>query len=240
MMQKFPLRTLLWVSLFAVAFAMIETAVVIYLRELFYPGGFDFPLQLISPGLAMVESIREIATMLLLVSIAAVAARKFMTGIAWFIYAFAIWDIFYYVFLYVFLGWPETLLTWDVLFLLHFTWVGPVIAPVINSLCMILLAVIILTYREHLKIKAWHWAGLFVGAIIIIIAYTEDYVIFMLSDFSIFEMLNVSNTDSVIAKAGNYVPQTFAWGLFFIGVVIHLIVIADVFRVGKQLTLTKN
>ncbi len=239
-MQKFPFKTLLWVSLFAVAFAMIETAVVIYLRKIFYPGGFDFPLQLISPDLAVVESLREVATMLLLVSIAAVAARKFMTGIAWFIYAFAIWDIFYYVFLYVFLGWPETLLTWDVLFLLPFTWVGPVIAPVINSICMILLAMIIVTYREHLKIKAWHWAGLIIGAIIIIIAYTEDYVSFMLSDFSIFEMLNVSNTDSVIAKAGNYVPQDFAWWVFLFGIVIHLVVIADLFRTVRKLLINNK
>jgi hypothetical protein len=233
-MKTFPYRTLFWVSLFAVAFAMIETAVVIYLREIFYPDGFDFPLQLISPDLAVVESVREVATMLLLVSIAAVAAKKFLTGMAWFIYAFAIWDIFYYVFLYLFLGWPETLLTWDVLFLLPFTWVGPVISPVINSLCMILLAMIILKYREHLKIKPWHWAGLIVGAIVVIIAYTEVYVSFMHSDFSIFEMLNVSNTDSVIAKAGNYVPQAFAWWVFLIGVGIHLVVIADVFRTGRK------
>ncbi|MEA1873692.1 MAG: hypothetical protein U9N51_04585 [Bacteroidota bacterium] len=239
-MKIFPYRTLLWVSLFAVAFAMIETAVVIYLREIFYPGGFDFPLQLISPDLAVVESVREVATMLLLVSIAAVAARKFMTGMAWFIYAFAIWDIFYYVFLYVFLGWPETLMTWDVLFLLPFTWVGPVCAPVINSLCMILLAMIIVTYREYLKIKTWHWASLIVGSIVIIIAYTEDYVSFMRSDFSIFEMLNISNTDSVIAKASNFVPHTFAWWLFLIGVGIHLIVIADVFITGRKFLISNK
>jgi len=49
--------------------------------------------------------------MLLLVSIAAVASKNFNVGFAWFIYAFAIWDIFYYFFLYVFLGWPENLLT---------------------------------------------------------------------------------------------------------------------------------
>ncbi|MFO7790024.1 MAG: hypothetical protein R6V32_05575 [Bacteroidales bacterium] len=229
-MKNFPFKTLLWVSLFAVAFAMIETAVVIYLREIFYPEGFAFPLKMISPDLAVVETVREFATLLLLVSIAVVAANKFNTGFAWFIYAFAIWDIFYYVFLYVFIGWPESLLTWDILFLLPFTWVGPVIAPIINSLSMILLAVIIIKYQQTLKIRIWHWAGLIIGAIIVIISYTEDYVGFMGSDFSIMELLSVNHTEGVIEKAGHYIPQQFAWWIFITGVAIHLFIIGDIYR----------
>ena len=37
-------RFLLWLSLFSLAFGYIEAAVVVYLRELYYPGGFQFPL----------------------------------------------------------------------------------------------------------------------------------------------------------------------------------------------------
>ncbi|MGM0650813.1 MAG: hypothetical protein ACQES1_09955 [Bacteroidota bacterium] len=238
-MQKFPFKTIIWVSLFAVAFAMIETAVVIYLREIFYPEGFAFPLQMISPDLAVVEAVREVATMLLLISIAAVATNKFYTGFAWFIYAFAIWDIFYYVFLYVFLGWPENLLVWDVLFLLPFTWVGPVIAPLINSLCMILLAIIIIKYRQNLRIKLWHWIGLIIGAIIVIVSYTEDYVGFMSDDYSIIELLSVNNTNEIIEKAGNYIPQQFAWWLFITGVVIHLFIIVDIWWRNDRMVKSK-
>jgi membrane protein implicated in regulation of membrane protease activity len=57
---------------------------------------------------------------------------------------FAIWDIFYYIFLWLLIGWPESFFTWDILFLLPVTWVGPVLAPVINSLTMIVLAGLIL------------------------------------------------------------------------------------------------
>ena len=49
---------------------------------------------------------------------------------------FGIWDIFYYVFLWFILGWPESLLTWDILFLIPYPWVGPVLAPVLVSLAM--------------------------------------------------------------------------------------------------------
>jgi hypothetical protein len=48
-----------------------------------------------------------------------------------------VWDIAYYAWLWVFLRWPPSLLTWDVLFLIPVPWVGPVVAPVIVSLVMI-------------------------------------------------------------------------------------------------------
>jgi hypothetical protein len=48
-------------------------------------------------------------------------------------FVFGIWDLFYYVWLKVCLGWPSSLLTWDVLFLIPVPWVGPVLAPVPSS-----------------------------------------------------------------------------------------------------------
>ena len=36
--------------MFAVAFGWVEAAVVVYLREIVYPDGFDLPLRLIAPG----------------------------------------------------------------------------------------------------------------------------------------------------------------------------------------------
>lgn len=243
--QRFPLRTLLWVTLFGIAFANIESAVVIYLRDIFYPEGFSFPLKAINlnieaiRNISIVEVFREVATMLLLVSIAAVASKNFNVGFAWFIYAFAIWDIFYYFFLYVFLGWPENLLTWDVLFLLPFTWVGPVIAPIINSVCMILLALVIIRYWQTERlIKKWHWAGLILGSLIVIISYTEDYVGFMSTDFSLFELMDVNNTDLIMDKMQNYVPQRFAWWLYFTGVVIHLVIIGNIFITARKRNLS--
>jgi hypothetical protein len=44
--------------------------------------------------------------------------------------AFGTWDILYYVFLVPISGWPRSLFSWDVLFLLPLPWWGPVLAPV--------------------------------------------------------------------------------------------------------------
>lgn len=220
----------IWVGLFAVAFAMIEAAVVIYIRKIYYPEGFSFPLKLIGSDIAIVEISREFATMLLLISIALVADKRFIQAFAWFIFAFAIWDIFYYVFLYVFLGWPQNLMVWDILFLLPFTWVGPVIAPIINSLTMIILAIVVITKKDDIRFKAYHWILLVIGAIIVIGAYTKDYLRFMLTDFNIWQLLGGGSSNDIIKKAAEYVPEQFAWGIFTIGVVIHLLVIADLIR----------
>jgi hypothetical protein len=228
------LHKYLWVSLFAIAFAMIECAVVIYLREIYYPEGFSFPLNLISNKIAIVEIVRELATMLLLVSIALVADKRFLQAFAWFVYAFAIWDIFYYVFLYVFIGWPQSFLTWDILFLLPFTWVGPVIAPIINSLCMIALAIFVIILQKTVRINAFQWIALIVGAIIIIVAYTIDYLNFMMVDFSIIELLTGNSSNEIIEKAGMYIPQHFPWSIFIIGVTIHVFVIFDITRKAKM------
>lgn len=229
-MRQSMSRKYFWVGLFGIAFGMIEAAVVIYLRALYYPEGFSFPLQLIGPDIAMVEITREIATMLLLVSVALVAGRTFRQAFAWFIYAFAVWDIFYYVFLYVFLGWPESLMTWDILFLLPFTWVGPVFTPLINSLSMIALAIVLLYFGKNLRMYALHWIALILGALIIIWGYTKDYLDFMMQEFRLGELLGGGQTDAVIVRAGSFVPEHFSWGIFSLGVGIHILVILDLIR----------
>src|SRR5690348_14185303 len=109
---------LIWLSLFAIAMGFMESAVVIYLRKILYPGGFQFPLMPISNDLAMVEIFREAATMIMLVGIGILAGRSVKEKFAIFIFCFAVWDIFYYVFLKIFLDWPQSLMTWDILFLI--------------------------------------------------------------------------------------------------------------------------
>ena len=126
------------ISIFAIAMGFLETAVVIYMRDLLYPDGFSFPLVPIPADLALTEILREAATLIMLLTIAILNAKTFSERFAWFIYAFAIWDIFYYIFLKIMILWPESLMTWDILFLIPTTWTGPVISPVIVSFSMIL------------------------------------------------------------------------------------------------------
>src|SRR5258708_38763230 len=46
-----------------------------------------------------------------------------------FLLLFGIWDLVYYAILRLLTGWPGSLATWDILFLIPLPWVGPVWAP---------------------------------------------------------------------------------------------------------------
>ncbi len=131
------LRTLILVCLFATAFAFVESSVVMYLRQAYYPQGFSFPLRPSMLGEIVVELVREAATIIMLGAVAILAGKNPWQRFAFFLIAFGVWDIFYYVWLKVILGWPASIFEWDVLFLIPWPWIGPVIAPVLVSLAMI-------------------------------------------------------------------------------------------------------
>ncbi len=141
-------RRVLWVSIFSAAFGMVEAIVVVYLRSLYYPEGFVLPLKPIGQSHLIAELFREFSTILMLVAVGALAGRSRWQKFAFFIIAFGIWDIFYYVWLKVFLDWPASLLDWDILFLLPVPWIGPVLAPVLISLLMIAAGVLILRREQ--------------------------------------------------------------------------------------------
>ncbi|UCH80715.1 MAG: hypothetical protein JSW20_13405 [Nitrospiraceae bacterium] len=140
-----------WLSLFAISMAFVESAVVVYLRAIYYPEGFSFPLKPLTDYKIFVEVCREIATILMLMTVAHISGRKFWERFAYLIFIFGVWDIFYYVWLKVLLKWPASLFEWDVLFLIPLPWIGPVIAPVSISIIMIVCSILIIRYihRGH-------------------------------------------------------------------------------------------
>ncbi|MFT5481224.1 MAG: hypothetical protein ACI9NN_002194, partial [Bacteroidia bacterium] len=141
-------KTLLIVGIFAIAMGMLESAVVIYLRAMSYPDGFCFPIQKLDMNLSLVELSREAATIIMLIGIGRLVGKNFNSRFAIFIFSFAVWDIFYYIFLKIFLNWPESVFTWDILFLIPFVWVGPVWAPLLLSASMIYFSVILLEINQ--------------------------------------------------------------------------------------------
>ena len=143
------LLNLAWLTLFAVGMAYVESAVVSYLRFLYYPNGFfagdGSAMVAMEPAAYRIELGREAATMVMLVAIALLVARRnWWERLAYFLWTFAVWDIFYYVWLYVLLRWPPDLMTLDVLFLIPTVWVAPVVLPVAVSGVMMVLATMIL------------------------------------------------------------------------------------------------
>ena len=118
--------------------AYVESAVVSYLRFLYYPGGFFISdgssMAAMGSGAFRIELGREAATIVMLAAVALLAARRsWWERLAYFVWTFAVWDIFYYVWLFVLLRWPPDLMTLDVLFLIPRVWVAPVVLPVAVS-----------------------------------------------------------------------------------------------------------
>jgi hypothetical protein len=121
-------RRLTALFVYAVAMAFVEAAVVVYLRELF-PAIQSTATVPFSPLVYRTEVIREVATMVMLLSVAYLSFERIALKVVTFFWIFAVWDIFYYVFLKAQLGWPASLSTRDVLFLIPFPWITPVWVP---------------------------------------------------------------------------------------------------------------
>ena len=125
---------------FAIAMAYLESAVVVYLqRALAMTPDTLFPLrgQQVLGDLAAIEVGREAATLVMLAAIGCLVGRRWADRLAWTAVAFGVWDLFYYIWLWVFIGWPHSLGTWDVLFLIPVPWAAPVWAPAAVSAALI-------------------------------------------------------------------------------------------------------
>lgn len=225
--------TLFWITLFSIAMGLFECIVVIYLRKIYYPEGFDFPLKMMDSGTIGIELLRESATLIMLAAIGIITGRTKIEKFGWFLYAFAIWDIFYYIFLKLLIGWPQSMLSWDILFLIPVTWIGPVLAPVINSITMIVLAWLILGKTKistSIIISTVEWVLLIIGSVIVIISYTIDYIQFMIGKFDFSEFIDPVMSQKVTELACSYIPIHFPWGIYGLGVLLHLAAVGIIGR----------
>ncbi len=169
---------LLWLGLFALSMGLLEAAVVVYLRELYYPDGFELPLVFLPDRILIVELVRELTTVLMLLAFSVLVGRDGLDRFFVFAFLFGGWDIVYYVGLWAFLGWPESLFTWDVLFLIPVVWLGPVFYPVLVSLTLIAGYLVHdrLRGRGHaLRPSMLEWAVAFAGAAIVVVAFCWNW-----------------------------------------------------------------
>jgi hypothetical protein len=220
---------------FSIAMGYLESAVVVYIREIYYPEGFAFPLKMMSDRVMITEIFREFATLVMLAGIGIIAGRSNLERFGFFILSFGIWDIFYYVFLYFLISWPQSLFTWDILFLLPTTWVGPVLAPCINALTMIIFGGLIWYFQSVGKlkpVKAMQWILLIIGSLVVIVSYIKDYVQFMRKEFSFFEIFSPADAGKMMDYAMKYVPMHFSWWIFWMG---ELMILAGIgFWIGSH------
>jgi hypothetical protein len=177
---KTTLKNLCIVVAFGVAFAYIEAAVVVYLREIFHPGGFTFPMKLFGAGplarrLLLTEIGREAATIVLIFTGAWLFGRNRRQRVAYFLTIFAVWDIFYYVWLKVLIDWPASITDWDILFLIPVAWASPVLYPVLISATMLAFAVILLCRPSGagpFKVTLPDWLGFFASGLIVVVSFS--------------------------------------------------------------------
>jgi hypothetical protein len=128
-------KRLLITGIFGVAFGLVEAAVVVYLRTAsgLLPGRQVITLATIPGHLLKIECYREAATIIMLCGIAMLAGQSIKDKVYAFLWTFALWDISYYFWLRITIGWPASLITPDLLFLIPTPWMSQVWFPVLVS-----------------------------------------------------------------------------------------------------------
>lgn len=198
---------LAWLSLFAVAMAYLEAAVVVYLRRIYYPEDplTLFPLKVWAPSELFIELGREAATVVMILGAASLAARGGIRVLAAFSFVFGLWDIFYYLWLKVLLGWPVTLMEWDILFLIPWAWLGPWPAPVIIAVLLVAWGGRVLAVDRPCRFdgRAMVLAG--VGTTLLLISFLQPA----------FGLLGGGRL-----AVADFVPGGFWWGAYIPGILL--------------------
>lgn len=208
-------KTIGAICIFSIAMAALESAVVVYLRALYYPDGFSVAFKLIDEKILGVEIMREAATLIMLLSVGYLAGTNLRERVACFLLTFAVWDIFYYAWLKVFIDWPASIFDWDILFLIPITWLGPVLAPIICSLTMILLALVLIFSSR--RVTPLLRGFLFTGSAFILFTFMEDYGGLLINNGLLSGYASILRNEDFIRVASDHMPTSFSWGIFLMG-----------------------
>jgi hypothetical protein len=162
---------------FAVSMAFVEAAVVVYLRKVIGEGPV-FPMKDIPLLLLVVEIGREAATIVMLLTIPFLSFRGGARRIGAFLLLFAVWDVFYYLWLHVTIGWPAGIFDWDVLFLIPLPWIGPVWSVLLICAGMILFSVLFLRAPEDARFAPGlgGWTCGLAGIVTVVATYILEWV----------------------------------------------------------------
>lgn len=211
-------KNLIFVGIFAIAMAYLESAVVVYLRAMYGIEDLLRDTPLLADSYTIIEIGREAATLVMLIIIGLIAGNTWQKKIGYFVFAFGVWDIFYYIWLFLFIQWPKSLFEWDILFLIPLPWWGPVITPIIISIFLILISYLLIIDFK-LKIKSLDWVVFYLSIIIILYTFMEDSIKTIL--------LGSININEVR-------PSNFNWILFLIAYISMIITSIKAFYSGKN------
>jgi uncharacterized membrane protein YjjP (DUF1212 family) len=143
-MEKFVL-----LAIFGIAMAHLEGVVVVYLRRLLGITDAQSNIESLNnfpKDYIFIEKTREVATIIMLATLALLVGETWLDQIVVFLWTFAFWDLFYYLSLYLLIKWPPKFTTIDVLFLIPRPWIAPVWFPIgVSSITIITITVLLLT-----------------------------------------------------------------------------------------------
>jgi hypothetical protein len=185
--------------------AYLEAAIVVYLRRLFGIGDLILQVPPFDQQIAAIELGRELATLIMLTAIGWIAGHNIQSRLSYTLIAFGIWDICYYLWLNVFIGWPKSFLDPDLLFLIPLPWWGPVLSPVLISILMITCGVAVLRKNENnipVQFPISFWIPLILGVMLMLYSFMADAI----------HMLPAST-----AALNGLRPTQFNWSIYLIG-----------------------
>jgi hypothetical protein len=216
----------IWIFIFSLAMAFVESAVVVYLRWIYYPDGFGFPMPAFDNLILKTELLREAATIFMLASVSVLAGSNRVQRISFFLISFGVWDIFYYVWLKVLLNWPESWLTPDILFLIPVVWIGPVVAPVLISITLISWGVVMLQKdrsQQPAALKKNYTALLGLSVVLMLGSFMADHFAIIVEAYP---PLSLNPPDD------HFRPGPFRWWLFLGGWLLSVITLIQYSRTG--------
>jgi len=197
-----------WVGLFAIAMAYVESTVVVYIRRIYGISDLLLDIPPFDPVIAPIEVGRELGTLIMLLAVGWAVGKSLQSRLSFTFFTFGVWDIFYYIWLWVFIGWPNSLFSPDILFLIPLPWWGPVIAPVLIACLMAaggILAVISEDKGRKIRFSIFDLATLIAGVLILLYSFMEDALAILPTDVETLAQLR---------------PTFFNWPIYITGLVI--------------------
>jgi hypothetical protein len=210
-------RKIVWLSLYAIAMAQVEASLVIHLRTIYSAEPLEiFPLSLFTTRDLIMELVRELATLVMILSVALLSARGFTRVFAAFVFVFGLWDLFYYLWLKIMMGWPLSWMEWDVLFLLPWIWLGPWLTPALIALLFVVWGGWVLYSPREIRF-ARNNAVLFVLGVLLALAAFLQPAAFVLWEGK--------------AALQGFQPEGFWWFLFLLG---YLLMVVGLWRTTRK------
>ena len=205
--------------IFSIAMAWMEASTVVYLRTLVnrIEPYQQTPLPIIN-SFGVTEIVREAATLIMLLTVSWLAGASWKSKLGLFMLAFGVWDIFYYLFLKIIVGWPHSLFNWDILFLIPLPWWGPVLSPILISIVLIILGSLLAQSEINnatFRFGKLGWSFYLCGIVIALYVF-------------------MAHSIDVIGKRNRGVeelPTQFDWPLFILALLLMLM---PVFEAGIQ------